>query len=138
MRVEQDILTVETPGEGLTDLTSHAAAWLAGTGLNDGILTLFCRHTSASLSINENADPAVRRDLLRWLDRAVPQGDRYEHDCEGPDDMPAHIKAMLTGNSVTVPFSSGRMLLGTWQAIYLIEHRTRAHRREISVSAIGT
>ena len=137
MKLEQGILVIDTQGEGLVDITSRAATWLSGTGIVDGTLTLFCRHTSAGLLINENADPAVRRDLLRWLDRAVPRGEQYEHDCEGPDDMPAHIKAMLTGGALTIPFSSGQMLLGTWQAIYLAEHRARGHRREVSVTAMG-
>jgi secondary thiamine-phosphate synthase enzyme len=137
MKVEHGILAIETPGAGLTDITAQAASWLAGTRLATGTLTLFCRHTSAGLLISENADPAVRRDILRWLDRMAPEGDHYEHDCEGPDDMPAHIKAMLTGSALTVPFAGGRMLLGTWQAIYLAEHRARNHRREIAVTAMG-
>lgn len=137
MRVEQGTVSIETPGAGLTDITARAAAWLGDTGLVQGTLTLFCRHTSAGLLISENADPAVRRDLLRWLDRIAPEGPHYEHDDEGPDDMPAHIKAMLTGSALTVPFAGGALLLGTWQAIYLAEHRARGHRREIVLTATG-
>ncbi len=137
MKIEQGILRIETPGAGLVDITSKLTVWLAEARLIKGTLTLFCRHTSAGLLISENADPAVRRDLMRWLGRFAPEGDGYEHDCEGPDDMPAHIKAMLTGSALTVPFSGGRMLLGTWQAIYLAEHRARGHTREIVVTATG-
>ncbi len=137
MRIEQSAFAVETTGTGLTDITAEAAAWLAETRIVQGTLTLFCRHTSAGLLISENADPAVQRDLIRWLGRFAPEHAGYEHDCEGPDDMPAHIKAMLTGSALTVPFAGGRMLLGTWQAIYLAEHRARSHRREIVVTAIG-
>lgn len=137
MRVEQGTLSIETPGAGLTDITARIATWLAETGLVRGTLTLFCRHTSAGLLIGENADPAVRRDLLRWLDRIAPEGPHYEHADEGPDDMPAHIKAMLTGSALSVPFANGAMLLGTWQAVYLAEHRARRHRREIVLTATG-
>lgn len=138
MRVEGVTLAFETAGAGFTDITADVAAWLNDSQLCEGVLTLFCRHTSASLLISENADPAVRRDLSRWLARAAPEGSLYEHDCEGPDDMPAHIKAMLTGTALTIPFSGGRMTLGTWQAVYLVEHRERNHRREIAVTAMGT
>ena len=137
MRQAQTTLAFETRGRDLTEITGEVAEWLRSTGLTAGVLTLFCRHTSASLLINENAAPAVRRDLLRWLDRAVPEGPHYEHDSEGPDDMPAHIKAMLTGNSLTIPFADGRMLLGTWQGVYLAEHRARPHSRKVVCHAIG-
>ena len=137
MRVEQGILRVETAARELNDITSKVAVWLAEARLLKGTLSLFCRHTSAGLLITENADPAVRRDLLRWLDRLAPEGGGYEHDDEGPDDMPAHIKAMLTGSALSVPFAGNRLLLGTWQAIYLVEHRARSHRREIVLTAIG-
>ena len=137
MTVRQDILSVETRGRELRDITREVSAWLAESGMAAGTLTLFCRHTSAGLLINENADPAVRRDLLRWLDRAVPEGPEYEHADEGPDDMPAHLKAMLTGTALTVPFARSRLQLGTWQAIYLAEHRARGHRREVALTAIG-
>ena len=137
MRIEQEIIRIETAGAELHDITADVAAWLARTGLVQGTVTLFCRHTSAGLLISENADPAVRRDLLRWLDRIAPEGARYEHDDEGCDDMPGHIKAMLTGSALTVPFAKGAMLLGTWQAIYLAEHRARGHRREMVLTAAG-
>jgi secondary thiamine-phosphate synthase enzyme len=102
-----------------------------------GTLTLFCQHTSASLLISENAAPAVRRDLLRWLDMAAPAGDGYEHSAEGPDDMPAHIKAMLTGTGLTIPLADGKMLLGSWQGVFLVEHRDAAHRRYVVCHAMG-
>lgn len=137
MRQAQTTLAFETRRQDLLEITGEVGEWLASTGLAAGVLTLFCRHTSASLLINENAAPAVRRDLLRWLDRAVPEGGHYEHDDEGLDDMPAHIKAMLTGSSLTVPFADGRMLLGTWQGVYLAEHRARPHRRQVVCHAIG-
>ena len=137
MRVEQGILSIDTAGPGLIDITQKAGEWLTGRGLESGTLTLFCRHTSAGLLISENADPAVRRDLLRALDRLAPERAGYEHDDEGPDDMPAHIKAMLSGSALTVPFAGRRLLLGTWQAIYLAEYRARPHRREIALTAMG-
>ena len=137
MRVEQGILRIETAGRELLDITAKVRVWLAEARLVRGTLDLFCRHTSAGLLISENADPAVRRDLLHWLDRLAPEGGGYEHDDEGPDDMPAHIKAMLTGTSVSVPFAGNRLLLGTWQAIYLAEHRARSHTREVVLTAIG-
>jgi len=130
-------LTFDTPGRGLHEITDDIADWLASAEIRTGLLTVFCQHTSASLLINENAAPAVKRDLLRWLDDAAPEGERYEHDDEGPDDMPAHIKAMLTGNSLTIPVSEGRMMLGTWQGIYLAEHRRRPHKRRVVVHVIG-
>ena len=111
------ILTFETKGKGLLEITHDIASWLRSADIGMGTVTLFCQHTSASLMINENAAPAVRRDLMRWLDMAAPEGDGYEHDAEGPDDMPAHIKAMLTGNSLTIPFADGKMLLGSGQGI---------------------
>ena len=137
MRVEQGILRIETAGRELNDITAKVTIWLAEARLIKGTLSLFCRHTSAGLLISENASAAVQRDLLRWLDRFAPEGSRYEHDDEGPDDMPAHIKAMLTGSALTIPFSSGRMLLGTWQGVYLIEHRATSHTREIVLTAVG-
>ena len=137
MRIEQGILRIDTAGRELLDITSRVTVWLAQAGLVKGTLSLFCRHTSAGLLIGENADPAVRRDLLRWLDRTAPEGGGYEHDDEGPDDMPAHIKAMLTGTALSVPFAGNRILLGTWQAIYLAEHRARGHTREVVLTAIG-
>jgi secondary thiamine-phosphate synthase enzyme len=135
--VAQGVLRIETAGGRLEDITAKVTVWLAETRMIKGVLTLFCRHTSAGLLISENADPAVQRDLVRWLARLAPEGPHYEHDDEGPDDMPAHVKAMLTGSALTVPFAGNRLLLGTWQAIYLAEHRAKSHRREIVLTAIG-
>jgi secondary thiamine-phosphate synthase enzyme len=131
-------MVVETQGPGFTDVTAGVAAWLDAIGARDGLLTVFTRHTSASLTIQENADPDVLADLATVLDRLAPRTARYRHSLEGPDDMPAHIKAMLTSASLGVPVIDGRAQLGTWQAIYLIEHRDRPHRRELAVHFIGT
>lgn len=130
-------LTVETPGRGFTDITAAVAQFLAGIGAGDGEVALFCRHTSASLTIQENADPDVRVDLMAALDRLAPQDAGWAHDLEGPDDMPAHVKTVLTGVSLAIPVEAGRMKLGTWQAIYLVEHRARPHRRELTVAFVG-
>ncbi|MFA7596997.1 MAG: secondary thiamine-phosphate synthase enzyme YjbQ [Novosphingobium sp.] len=137
MRQASTILAVSTTGRGLLDITDDIARWLDATGMREGLLTLLCRHTSASLLINENAAPAVRRDLLRWLDSVAPGGLHYEHDDEGPDDMPAHLKATLTGVNLSIPVAGGRMLLGTWQGIYLAEHRASPHRREVALHIFG-
>ena len=137
MPVAQGLLRFETAGKGLTDITSEVGVWLAQSRLLKGVLTVFCRHTSAGLLISENASVAVQRDLLRWLDRLAPEGGHYEHDDEGPDDMPAHIRTMLTGSALTIPFSSNRLVLGTWQGVFLAEHRARAHTREIVLTAVG-
>ncbi|MFC4254488.1 YjbQ family protein [Altererythrobacter xixiisoli] len=138
MLQSQTIMRFATPGRGLHEITPDIAGWLADSGADTGLLTLFCQHTSASLLINENAAPAVQRDLLRWLDRIAPEGPGYEHDDEGPDDMPAHIRTMLTGNSLTIPYAGGRLQLGTWQGIYLAEHRRSPHRRNIVAHISGT
>lgn len=132
------LLDIETTGPGFTDLTARVAAWLASIGAQDGLLTVFNRHTSASLTIQENADPDVLRDLMAVLDRLAPRTARYRHSLEGLDDMPAHIKAMLTSATLGVPVMNGRAQLGTWQAIYLIEHRDRPHRRELLLHFVGT
>jgi secondary thiamine-phosphate synthase enzyme len=137
MRQASTVLTVATPGRGFSEITREVADWLAGTGVADGVLTLLCRHTSASLLIQENAAPAVRTDLARWLDRLAPEGDHYAHDDEGPDDMPAHLRATLTGVNLSIPVQRGRMLLGTWQGIYLAEHRRAPHQREVALHVIG-
>ena len=137
MRQDHAILTFETGGQELLEITHDVATWLRATALRMGTVTLLCQHTSASLLINENAAPAVRRDVLRWLALAAPEGAGYEHADEGPDDMPAHIRSMLTGNSLTIPFAEGRMLLGTWQGIFLAEHRARGSRRSVAVHAMG-
>jgi secondary thiamine-phosphate synthase enzyme len=113
-------------------------AWLTAIGAQDGLLTLFVRHTSASLTIQENADPDVLRDLTDALDRLAPRHARYRHSIEGPDDMPAHIRSMLTAVSLGVPLVGGQAVLGTWQAIYLIEHRDQPHEREIALHFMGT
>jgi secondary thiamine-phosphate synthase enzyme len=132
------LIVLETRGPGFTDVTAAVAGWLSAIGADDGLLTLFIRHTSASLTIQENADPDVLGDLLDALERAAPRAGRYRHRTEGPDDMPAHIKTMLTSATLGVPVATGRAQLGTWQAIYLIEHRDRPHRREILLHYVGT
>lgn len=125
-------LSVATSGRGLHEITARVATAVRKAGVSEGLCTVFVRHTSASLLIQENADPSARRDLERWLDRLVPDGDRfYSHDAEGPDDMPGHIKAALTATSVSVPILGGRLGLGTWQGIYLWEHRLRGSQREL-------
>ncbi len=131
------LLSVETRGPGFVDITNELNHWLTRIGAVEGLATLFVRHTSASLTVQENADPAVRADLLDALGGLAPEEADYRHDDEGPDDMPAHIKAMLTATSLSVPVTRRRMVLGTWQAVYLIEHRTRPHRREIALHFIG-
>jgi len=136
--IASSLLTVQTPGRGFTDLTSEAAKFTNEVHARDGALTLFIRHTSASLTIQENADPSVLVDLTTALSRLAPEDAGWTHDTEGPDDMPAHIKTMLTGASLQVPVLNGKLALGTWQAIYLIEHRKRPHRREIVLQFIGS
>ncbi len=130
-------LTVSSRGPGLIDITADIAGWLDGLRPETGLLTVFCRHTSASLVIQENADPSVQRDLARALARLAPENAGYEHDTEGPDDMPAHIKAALTQTSLSIPVVGGAMALGTWQGVYLFEHRRAPHRREIALHYIG-
>jgi len=125
---------VETSGQGLQEITGKVAAAVDGSGVEEGLCTLFLRHTSASLLIQENADPTAKRDLERWLNRLVPEGDPfYSHDAEGPDDMPSHIKAALTAASLSIPIQRKRLVLGQWQGIYLWEHRQRGSRRELVV-----
>ncbi len=137
MRQETAVLDFQTAGRDLLEITGEVRRWVQASGIRTGLLTLLCQHTSASLLINENAAPAVRRDLLRWLERIAPEGPAYEHNDEGPDDMPAHIKALLTGNSLAIPVADGRPMLGTWQGIYLAEHRTRPHRRTVAAHLLG-
>ena len=137
MRQTLATLTFETAGQGFREITAEVNDWLRASGIRTGQVTLFCQHTSASLLITENAAPAVRRDLLRWLDAAAPEGGRYEHADEGPDDMPAHIKAALTQTSIGIPVVEGKATLGTWQGIYLFEHRVRPHRRDVVLHIIG-
>ncbi|PIT06191.1 secondary thiamine-phosphate synthase enzyme [Bradyrhizobium nitroreducens] len=137
--IASSLLTVQTPGCGFIDLTSEAAKFVAEVRARDGALTLFIRHTSASLTIQENADPSVLVDLTAALARFAPDDEDagWTHDTEGPDDMPAHVKTMLTGTSLHVPVLDGKLALGTWQAIYLIEHRNRPHRREVVLQFVG-
>ena len=130
-------LVVPTRGKGFSDITRALAAWLQSLGAEDGLLTVFVSHTSASLTIQENADPNVRSDLLDALEFLAPEDRAYAHHEEGPDDMPSHIKAMLTSVSLSIPVQAGRMALGTWQGVYLIEHRAAPHRRTIALSFIG-
>jgi len=137
MRQALHRFTEATNRKGLSDITARVAGWVGGQGIDTGLLTLFCRHTSASLLIQENADPTVRADMERYFDRIAPQSDKYEHDLEGPDDMPAHLRTAITQTSLAVPVKGGRMLLGTWQGLYLFEHRSRPHRREIVLHLIG-
>lgn len=134
----QHRLTVRTSGQGLYEVTDAVAAWLAGQDIADGLLTVFCRHTSASLTIQENADPDVQRDLEDFFKKLAPDDPRlYRHTAEGPDDMPAHIKSALTSVQLSIPVSGGRMALGAWQGIYLFEHRARAHERELALHLAG-
>ena len=129
---------IETRGRGLADFTRETASWVAQSGFQTGLLTLFVRHTSASLLIQENADPDVRTDLDRFFARLVPDGDTlFRHVDEGPDDMPSHVRTALTAVSLTVPLAHGRLVLGTWQGIYLWEHRLRPHRREVAAHLLG-
>lgn len=138
MRQTHTTITLSTRGKGLYDFTAQVADWLRGSGIRDGLLTLFVRHTSASLVIQENADPDVQGDLERFLSRLVPEHDAlYRHTDEGPDDMPAHVRAALTLTQVSIPVRAGRMVLGTWQGIYLFEHRRRAHEREVALHLLG-
>ena len=132
------MLDVATPGRGLVEITREVTQWVGGTGIADGLLTLFIRHTSASLLVQENADPQVRRDLERFFARLVPDGDPlFEHQSEGPDDMPAHVRSALTQTQLALPLIDGRLALGTWQGIYVYEHRHRAHTRQVALHLIG-
>ena len=138
MRQATTLLVIETPGQGLCDITEAVSRWVAAQGLDTGLLTLFCQHTSASLLIQENAAPAAKADLEAYFASIAPENPgAYDHDDEGPDDMPAHIRAALTGVHVSVPLIDGRLALGTWQGIYLFEHRHRPHRRSIALHVLG-
>jgi secondary thiamine-phosphate synthase enzyme len=136
--ISSSLLTVQTPGRGFTDLTAEVAKFIRDVHARDGAVTLFIRHTSASLTIQENADPSVLVDLTTALSRLAPENAGWTHDTEGPDDMPSHIKTMLTQTSLHVPVLNGALGLGIWQAIYLVEHRARPHRREIVLQFIGS
>ena len=137
--MKQSVHTVEiaTRGQGLYEFTSTVSEWLRRQDLRTGLLTVFCRHTSASLLIQENADPTVRRDLKAYFERLAPEDGPYHHNSEGPDDMPAHLKTALTQVQLSIPVVDGDLALGTWQGIYLFEHRVRPHRREIVLHVIG-
>lgn len=138
MAIHQATLTIRTHREGTHDVTELVAREVERSKFARGVVTVFCQHTSCSLVIMENADPSARRDLEAWLNRLVPENDpHFEHTLEGPDDMPSHIKMALTRTSETVPFAQGRMLLGTWQGIYLWEHRRAAHSRHLVITVIG-
>jgi secondary thiamine-phosphate synthase enzyme len=134
----QTSITVRTLGRSFHDVTAAVASWLEAAGAGDGLVTILVRHTSASLTIQENTDPDVQADLSDALSRLAPDDAHYRHSLEGRDDMPAHVKAMLSGVNASIPVAGGHMLLGTWQALYLIEHRARPHRRELAVHYIGT
>jgi secondary thiamine-phosphate synthase enzyme len=130
-------LTVETRFKGFTEITRELSRWLDSLGADDGLLTVFICHTSASLVIQENADPNVRRDLLDALEALAPESRAYSHQEEGPDDMPSHIKSMLTAASLSIPVIGGSMVLGTWQGVYVVEHRAAPHRRTVALNFIG-
>lgn len=138
MHQKQMAFTLQTRGQGLYEFTREAAQHVSSCAMTTGLLHVFCRHTSASLVIQENADPDVQRDLMAFFKKLVPDGDPlFIHTCEGPDDMPAHVKAALTQTTLTVPITSGGLMLGTWQGIYLFEHRTAPHTRQIVLHAVG-
>jgi secondary thiamine-phosphate synthase enzyme len=138
MPVVQATFDVSSRGKGTYEVTGRVEEILRDSGLSTGTVTVFCRRTSCSLVIMENADPSARTDLERWMERLVPENDpRFEHTAEGPDDMPSHIKMALTRTSEVIPFSKGRLLLGTWQGIFLWEHRSRPHRRQLIVTIHG-
>jgi len=137
MRQEHGELVVVTNGQGLVLITGQVRHWVEATGISDGLLTLFCRHTSASLLVQENASTAARDDLERYFRHIAPESDRYAHDEEGPDDMPAHLRTALTDTSLSIPVVGHRPVLGIWQGIYLFEHRKGAHRRRIAVHLLG-
>ena len=138
MRQAVHHVVVETRGKGLRDITAPIADWVAMQAMQTALLTIWCRHTSASLTVQENADPTVREDINRFFDALVPEGNgRYVHDDEGLDDMPAHLRSMLTQTQLSVPVADGAMVLGTWQGIYLFEHRMRPHRRELVLHLLG-
>jgi len=138
-RHHAETLAIATPGRGTTDITDQVARIVRASEVGDGLCNVFLHHTSASLILCENADPDVRSDLERFARRLVPDGDPiFEHTAEGPDDMPAHVRSILTQSSLCLPVAGGRLALGTWQGVYLWEHRTSPHRRQVTVSVIGT
>ncbi len=137
MQQEMHEISVTTSGQGCYEVTASIANWLSSAGCQSGMVTIFVRHTSASLTIQENADPDVQRDLTDALDYLAPKSSKYRHSCEGPDDMPAHIKAALTSVSLSIPVMDGAMTLGTWQGIYLLEHRDAPHKRRLVLHFLG-
>lgn len=138
MAVYQNIITISTHRQGLTEISAAVEESLAKSNLQNGLISAFCRHTSCSLILMENADPTARGDLEKWINKLVPPGQTFfEHTLEGPDDMPSHIKMALTRTSEQIPFNNAKLLWGTWQGLYLWEHRSAPHRREIVITAIG-
>ncbi|RVQ66920.1 YjbQ family protein [Croceicoccus ponticola] len=137
MRQSITTIGIASHGRGMIEITAQVCDWVRDTGMATGLLTVFCRHTSASLVIQENAAPEVRHDIVDWLDRIAPETARYRHDDEGADDMPAHLKSVLTGVSLSIPVHGGQPMLGAWQGLYLVEHRVRPHRREVVLHLIG-
>jgi secondary thiamine-phosphate synthase enzyme len=137
VRQASHILPVQTSGQGLHEITREVGRWVGEQGMTTALLTVFCRHTSASLLIQENADPDVRADLADFFASLAPESPAYRHQAEGPDDMPAHLRAALTQAQLSIPLTAGRLALGTWQGIYLFEHRERPHRREVVLHLIG-
>ena len=138
MRQAVHSLSVPTHGKGLAEITAQVSSWVSGQNITTGLLTIFCRHTSASLLIQENADPDVQTDLETFFEEIAPEdGTRYIHRSEGLDDMPAHIRAALSQTQLAIPIAAGRLVLGTWQGIYLFEHRRAAHRREVVLHLLG-
>jgi secondary thiamine-phosphate synthase enzyme len=137
MRQASGQITIDTRRQGLVEITDPVVRWVSEQGLQEGLLTLFCRHTSASLLIQENAAREVRSDLEAYFARLAPESDAYAHDEEGPDDMPAHLRTALTGVSLSIPLADGGLALGVWQGIYLFEHRRRPHRRTLALHLLG-
>jgi secondary thiamine-phosphate synthase enzyme len=137
LRQSSTILAIRADRPGLHEFTEYVCTFVADSGIQEGLLTLFCRHTSASLLIQENAAPAARRDVEAYFARIAPEDGGYEHDDEGPDDMPAHLRAALTGTQLSIPVQDGRPMLGTWQGIFLFEHRRNAPQREIALHLVG-
>ena len=137
MRQASTTIAVSTHGKGLSDISRVVHDWVDEQGVSSGLLTLFCRHTSASLLIQENASPAAHRDLAAFFERIAPENAGYEHDDEGPDDMPAHLRAALTQTQLSIPIVAGKLALGRWQGIFLFEHRRAPHEREVALHVIG-
>ena len=137
MRQATHLLSVDTTRQGLVEISRDVARWVCAQAMDEGLLTLFCRHTSASLLIQENAAREVRNDIEQWIARIAPESSAYAHDDEGPDDMPAHLRTLLTGVQLSIPVIDGGLALGTWQGIYLFEHRRQPHHRQIALHLIG-